>query len=311
MKFSPPKTSNSRSLYQLPPTELEAIAPAKINLALLVGGRRSNGLHRLASLVVFSEFGDRVRIGEADRLSLEVSGTHKAGVPTDGSNLAMKAASLMADGRGVRILLEKRIPAAAGLGGGSSDAATVLRLLSRLWNEPLPSHRLLMDLGADIPACIVGSPVFVEGAGELVAPAGCVPGLSMLLVNPGVQVATGAVFDAFAGTGTPNLELPPDHGSEMGFHSWLAAQRNDLEEAAIGLEPAITEVLREIRQLQGCRLARMSGSGATCFGVFADPILARAAARKVRTRNPGWWALATSCRPSPSRASAVSGDGEA
>ena len=298
-------------MNQLPPTDLEGIAPAKINLALHVGGCRSDGLHRLASFVVFSEFGDRVRIGEADRLSLEVSGTHKAGVPTDGSNLAMKAASLMAGGRGARIVLEKRIPVAAGLGGGSSDAATVLCLLSRLWNEPLPPRSMLMELGADIPACIVGYPVFVEGAGDLVAPAGCMPGLSMLLVNPGVQVATGAVFDAFAGSGTPNLELPPDHGSDAGFHSWLAAQRNDLEEAAIGLEPAIADVLGEIRQLPGCRLARMSGSGATCFGVFADPILAGAAARKVRTRNPGWWAVATNCRPSPNRASAVSGDGEA
>ena len=288
MKDSPP----------LPSTELAGIAPAKVNLALHVGGCRSDGLHRLASLVVFTEFGDKIGVGDATGISLKVSGPFRADVPNDGSNLVLRAATLMAGRRGAAISLEKRIPVAAGLGGGSSDAAEVLRLLSRCWNVPLPSEVSIMGLGADVPACLAGCPAIVEGAGEVVSPVGCVPELRLLLVNPGIPVPTKSVFRAFSGSGTPMLEPPGDGCGASEFVAWLAAQRNDLEAVAIGLEPEVGRMIGRIRQLPGCLLSRMSGSGATCFGIFAGTAEAEEAARTLKSENPSWWVSATATRRS-------------
>ena len=289
------------------PTEAKGIAPAKINLALHVGGRRSDGLHRLASLVVFTQYGDQIQIRSSNGLSLEVSGPFREHVPDDGSNLVLRAAALIADGRGAAIALCKRIPAAAGLGGGSSDAAEVLRLLTGFWNEPLPSHDALMDLGADVPACLAACPAIVEGAGELVSPVDCVPNLHFVLVNPGVPISTGSVFRAFDGTGIPVLKPPPDQCSVSEFVSWLAVQRNDLEAVAVGMEPEIGRVLDRIRQLPGCLFARMSGSGATCFGIFVGTDEAVEAARWLGSENPAWWVEATASTPFSGPAVSCSG----
>ena len=288
----------------MPTTESAGVAPAKVNLALHVGGRRDDGLHRLASLVAFTEFGDGIGVGEAAGISLKVSGPFRADVPCDGSNLVLRAAALMAGRRGAAISLEKHIPVAAGLGGGSSDAAEVLRLLSRFWNVPLPSAVSVMGLGADVPACLAGCPAIVEGAGEEVSPVGCVPELRMLLVNPGIPVPTKSVFRAFSGTGTPVLKPPADGCGASEFIAWLAAQRNDLEAVAIALEPEVGRMLARIRRLPGCLLSRMSGSGATCFGIFAGTAEAEEAARTLKSENPSWWVAATLTRRSA--ASAVS-----
>lgn len=261
-------------------------------------------MHRLASLVAFTEFGDGVRVGEAAGISLEVCGPFRAEVPHDGSNLVLRAARMMAGRRGAAISLEKRIPVAAGLGGGSSDAAEVLRQLSRSWNVPIPPGISLMELGADVPACLAGCPAVVEGAGEVVSPVDCVPELQLLLVNPRLPISTKSVFRAFSGSGTPVLEPPGDGCGASEFIAWLAAQRNDLEAVAIGLEPEVGRMLGRIRRLPGCLLSRMSGSGATCFGIFAEMAKAAEAARTLKSECPSWWIAATSTRR-PS-ASAVS-----
>lgn len=287
----PPKGS-----LPLPSTETAGVAPAKINLALHVGGCREDGLHRLASLVAFTEFGDGVRVANATGISLEVRGPFRADVPHDGSNLVLRAARMMAGRRGAAISLEKRIPVAAGLGGGSSDAAEVLRQLSRSWNVPLPSGVSLMELGADVPACLAGCPAVVEGAGEVVSPVDCVPELQLLLVNPGLPMSTKSVFGAFRGSGTPMLEPPGNRCGPSEFIAWLTAQRNDLEAVAIGLEPEVGRILARIRRLPGCMLSRMSGSGATCFGIFAETGKAAEAARTLKTEFPSWWVAATSTR---------------
>ena len=285
-------------------TETVGVAPAKVNLALHVGGCREDGLHRLASLVAFTEFGDVVGVSDAAGLSLEVCGPFRADVPHDGTNLVLRAAGMLAGGRGAAISLEKRIPVAAGLGGGSSDAAEVLRQLSRSWNAPLPPGISLMELGADIPACLLGCPAVVEGAGEVVSPVECVPELQLLLVNPGLPLSTKSVFRAFRGSGTPKLEPPGDRCGASEFIAWLAAQRNDLEAVAIGLEPEVGRMLGRIRRLPGCLLSRMSGSGATCFGIFAEMSQVAEAARTLRSECPSWWVAVTSTRSSP--ASAIS-----
>ena len=286
----------------MPSTEAAGVAPAKINLALHVGGRREDGLHRLASLVAFTEFGDGVGVGDAAGISLDVRGPFRADVPLDGSNLVLRAARLMAGRRGAAISLEKRIPVAAGLGGGSSDAAEVLRQLSRSWNVPLPPGVSLMELGADVPACLAGCPALVKGAGEVVSPVDCVPELQLLLVNPGLPISTKLVFRAFNGSGTPVLEPPDDGCGASEFIVWLAAQRNDLEAVAIGLEPEVGRMLGRIRRLPGCLLSRMSGSGATCFGIFDGMANAAEAARTLKSECPSWWVAATSIRRSPASA---------
>ena len=277
-------------------TETAGVAPAKINLALHVGGRREDGLHRLASLVAFTEFGDGVGLANAAGVSLEVRGPFGADVPHDDSNLVLRAARMMAGRRGAAISLEKRIPVAAGLGGGSSDAAEVLRQLSLFWNAPLPPEISLMELGADVPACLAGCPAVVEGAGEVVSPVDWVPELQLLLVNPGIPISTKSVFRAFRGSGTPMLEPPGCCRGASEFIAWLAAQRNDLEAVAIGLEPEVDRLLGRIRRLPGCLLSRMSGSGATCFGIFSEMAEAAEAARTLKSECPSWWIAATSTR---------------
>ncbi|BBK44256.1 4-diphosphocytidyl-2-C-methyl-D-erythritol kinase [Allostella vacuolata] len=293
---------------QAPPRRVREHAPAKVNLFLHLVGRRPDGYHLLDGLVAFTRFGDRVEVTAADSLSLSVEGPFADQVPAGDGNLALTAAAALraalAEGGagaspGAAIRLEKRVPVAAGLGGGSGDAAAVLRALARLWNVPpgVDLHGLAARLGADVPMCLAGRPARIAGIGDRLAPCPAFPSLPILLVNPRVPLATPAVFRARAsrtGPGAWRETVPPfPTGAAEGLLAALAATGNDLTDAARSLAPAVGTVLDALAGLDGCRLARMSGSGATCFALFADPPAAARAARRLRRARPDWWIAAT------------------
>lgn len=265
----------------------EVFAPAKVNLALHVTGRRSDGYHLLDSLVAFADVGDVIRIHPAEQLSLAVTGPMAAGVPADGSNLVMRAAE--AFGVPVSLLLEKHLPAAAGIGGGSSDAAATLRGMREVTGLDWPLDPL--SLGADVPVCLLASAAFMRGIGEEVEPVR-LPPLPAILVNPRVGVSTPAVFKAMTCRNNPPMDALPEAPDVEAVLDWLAAQRNDLEAPALGLQRVISEVLEALRTLPGARLTRMSGSGATCFALFGSRDEAEAQAEDLRAARPGWWVQA-------------------
>jgi len=269
---------------------------AKINLTLQIVGRRPDGYHELESLVVFAEVGDVLKIEAAGNLSLCVDGPFAPGLASEDDNLVLRAAQALAERAGVApaasVTLTKNLPVASGIGGGSADAAAALRGLSRLWNIALPAvelEALALGLGADVPVCLRGEPVVMSGIGETLQPVPAVPPLWLLLVNPGVAVATPAVFKALAGACSAVAEprLPP--ADPAGFIAWVSARRNDLEAPACSLAPVIRDVLAVLAVLPGCRLARMSGSGATCFGLFESEDAARGAATALAGGHVGWW----------------------
>lgn len=282
---------------------IEAFAPAKVNLALHVTGRRADGYHLLDSLVVFADVGDRLTLADASDLSLTVTGPFAPGVPVDGSNLVLKSAALIAAGRGARIVLEKHLPHGGGIGGGSSDAAAALKALARIWGVPLPKANDVLRLGADVPVCLgAPAPHRIQGIGELLAPAPALPDAHLVLVNPGVAVPTAEVFGrlaAGAGAGNPGLAAFPGVLDFERFAGWLAAQRNDLEVPARAIAPAIETAASALRTQPDCRLARMTGSGSTVFGLFATAGQARAAATRIAVAEPRWWVrAATMLKPS-------------
>lgn len=282
--------------------EMEAaagFAPAKVNLSLRVTGRRADGYHLLDSLVVFAGVGDRLSVAPSADLALTVTGPFAAGLEGDADNLVLRAARALAAAAGIApfgaLTLEKNLPVASGIGGGSSDAAAALRLLALYWGLTLPSAtmaKLALGLGADVPVCLRRQPVRMAGIGEVITPVPPLPGgLGLLLVNPGLACPTPAIFRAraAAGAGFSPADAVPAMRAETpaALAAALAASGNDLEEAAIGLTPAIGAVLAAIGARPGCLLARMSGSGATCFGLFATEAEAEAAASALR--RPGWW----------------------
>lgn len=268
------------------------LAPAKINLTLHVTGQQPNGYHVLDSLVVFTEFGDEVSISAGDGLTLDVSGEQAPALAPENDNLVLRAARLMGE-QGGALRLVKNLPVASGMGGGSSDAAATLHLLSDLRGAPLPSTDQAMALGADVPVCLAApSPCRMRGLGERVEPVLGVPALWMLLVNPGQALATPAVFQALASR--QNAPMPqhlPQWSDAVGFCDWLNTQRNDLEPPALSLVPQVAEVLTALTQQPGCLLARMTGSGATCFAVFASEAALSHAAQAMR--RPDWFVAAT------------------
>ncbi len=270
---------------------LESFAPAKVNLALHVLGRRDDGYHLLDSLVVFAAVGDVLRAAPDGALTLAVTGPFAAALDGTGDNLVLRAARALAAASGVapraRLTLEKRLPVASGIGGGSADAAAALRVLARLWGVAPASAELALALGADVPVCLAGRAARMGGIGETLAPAPRLPECGIVLVNPGVAVATHAVFRARSGGFSPPLDLPAGWEDAAAMAADLARLRNDLEAPACALEPAIGTVLAALLALPGARLARMSGSGATCFALFATAAAARAAAARVA--RPGWW----------------------
>jgi 4-diphosphocytidyl-2-C-methyl-D-erythritol kinase len=275
-------------------------APAKVNLFLHVVGRRADGYHLLDSLAVFPAVGDTLRAVPADELSLALEGPFGGALTAEPDNLVLRAARGLADlagvGAGARLTLVKTLPVASGIGGGSADAAAALRLLGRLWDvapAPGPLHALALRLGADVPVCLASLPARMGGVGEVLAPAPALPAFGLALVNPGVAVSTPEVFRARAGGFSPPAVLPPGWADAAALAAGLAALGNDLEPAAVALRPVIGETLAALRATPGCLLARMSGSGATCFGVYADAAAAAVAAATLR--RPGWWAWGGAC----------------
>ncbi|MCJ2131998.1 4-(cytidine 5'-diphospho)-2-C-methyl-D-erythritol kinase [Methylobacterium sp. E-045] len=284
-------------------------APAKINLTLHVLGRReADGYHELESLVAFTGSGDTLSLAPGVELTLHVSGpTAGPAGPLD-DNLVIRAARALAEAvPGLRIggfHLIKRLPVAAGIGGGSSDAAAALRLLARLNDLPL-DHPAVVDAaratGADVPVCLDPRGRMMRGAGEDVGPALSFAPLPAVLINPGVPVATAPVFKALGLTvGQRHAgEAHPILARGLGSDETLAAvtpARNDLEAPALTVAPVIADTLLALRDRPGCRLARMSGSGATVFGVFATRSDAVRAAAAIRAIQPSWWVRAALLR---------------
>jgi 4-diphosphocytidyl-2-C-methyl-D-erythritol kinase len=279
---------------------VEAFAPAKVNLYLHVTGRRGDGYHMLDSLIAFADIGDRLTAEPAGVLSLEVSGPEARSLPsTYEDNLVLRAARLLAAHAGITtgaaLRLQKSLPVAAGIGGGSSDAAAALRALRQLWQVSVGDaalRALAAELGADIPACVGGRAVWVGGIGERIDPAAALPKAGILLANPRTKLPTAAVFAARRGAFGGPGRFEPMPASVVGLAQTLMRCRNDLTDAAIGLVPEIGAVLASLRALPGALLARMSGSGATCFALFRDRGAAERAREALAAAEPRWWCAA-------------------
>lgn len=261
-------------------TTAEGFAPAKINLTLHVTGQRADGYHLLDSLVVFADVGDRLWYEPGPALSLEITGGFADGVPADRRNLVWRAAE--ACGWTGHVRLEKNLPHGAGIGGGSSDAAAVLRDLGG-------PGEAAVALGADVPVCLSPRPQRMQGIGEELTDVAGVPPLHLVLVNPGGHVPTPDVFRALAVKENTDMGPLPVFGTRSAFLDWLMAQRNDLQTPALACAP---DVQLALDALQGADLVRMSGSGATCFGIFPDCTEARATAERIAHDHSGWWVRA-------------------
>jgi len=285
--------------------DLAEFAPAKVNLTLHVLGRRPDGYHEIESLVAFADVGDRLTFVPGDTLELDVTGPAAQAAGLGGDNLVFKAACALAERvaglRLGRFSLEKQLPVAAGLGGGSSDAAAALRLLARANSLSINDESVraaARATGADVPVCLDPQARMMRGIGEILSAPISVPKLPAVLVNPGVAVPTRDVFAALA---APTLTSPAqaDDFFEISTDaaalvSILAARRNDLETSAIKLQAVIADVLAALQASPDCLLARMSGSGATCFALFGSAGLAQDVAQRIQTDHPGWWVRTTS-----------------
>lgn len=276
---------------------IHVFAPAKVNLTLHVTGQREDGYHLLDSLVVFADCGDVLRIepGASGRLVTSGPEAEKLGDVSD--NLITKVARLFEDGSRAAIFLEKNLPVSSGIGGGSTDAAAAFRGLATARYGVESIARLaenrsapLLALGADIPMCLACEPVRVAGIGDVLRPLPAIPRLHAVLVNPRLGVSTPQVFKALACKENSAMpEVLPRFVNAGDCMSWLATQRNDLETAARQIEPTISEVQNILAATEDCRLVRMSGSGATCFGLYPDMKNAQAAASEIRGQQPDWW----------------------
>jgi 4-diphosphocytidyl-2-C-methyl-D-erythritol kinase len=276
-------------------------AHAKVNLALHVTGRRDDGYHQIESLAVFTRFGDRVETELADSDTFFVSGRYASVVPLDGGNLVLRARDALRKEAGlqdtppVAIRLEKNLPVAAGIGGGSSDAAAVLRGLIQIWNLDIDNAvlaRIGLALGADVPMCLAAQPLVAGGIGDELEILPDFPSLGLVLVHPGVTVSTAAIFAALEQRDNEKLPLLP---KKIDFHSlrnWLEITRNDLQPVAQKLHPAIGRALSALNRADA-GFARMSGSGAMCFGLFETGNVAKRAAASIRSRYPEMFVAAT------------------
>lgn len=282
-----------------------AVAPvsrcawAKINLYLEVTGRREDGYHELESLVVFAGLGDRLDFGPAPSLEIVCAGPFAGDLPSGADNLVAQAACALAEHAGVRpaarIALEKQIPVAAGIGGGSADAAAALEGLAALWGlAPKPDElmRIAAGLGADVPVCLYGRPAVVHGIGDIVERAPPLPPAWLVLANPGRPLATRRIFQARTGAFSPIVPWTGVAHDLGDLVERLAERTNDLEPAALALEPEIGRVIERLAAAPGALLARMTGSGATCFALFVTAEEARAAAAAIGAEHPAWWTAA-------------------
>lgn len=268
-------------------------APAKLNLFLQVTGRRADGYHLLDSLVVFADIGDTVDAAPAEALTLALDGPEAATLAAEPDNLVLRAAHALADAAGVApqaaLRLTKRLPVASGIGGGSADAAAALRALVRLWGLRLPAERMAaiaLSLGADVPVCLASTPRRMEGVGEVLSAAPALPEFGLVLANPRIALPTPAVFRALAGHHSGAAALPAGWEDARAMAADLARLANDLEAPAIAICPVVAEVLAALHALPGALLARMSGSGATCFAIMPD---AESAARAAASLPAAWW----------------------
>ena len=293
--------------------QLRVDAPAKINLAVHVTGQRDDGYHTLETIAVFADIGDRISAERADRDIFEITGPEAAALAGEDPdrNLVIRARdllrSLLADAGSVAppvaLTLEKHLPAGSGIGGGSADAAATLRVLAALWDcrdlsEKLTQHAAA--LGADVPMCLHGRPLVASGIGETIAPLANMPAFAMVLVNPRRHVSTPAVFSKLSKKRNP--PLPPDGIADLrdapAWAAWLSsATRNDLQAPSVSLTPEIEVCLAALEET-GALLSRMSGSGATCFGLYGNSEQAEAAATQLLRRHPDWWIK--SCMTGPS-----------
>lgn len=276
-------------------------APAKLNLYLHVTGRRADGFHLLDSLVAFADIGDRVAVAPAPRLGVDIVGPFARGLAAEGveNNLVWRAAIALAQRLGrtpdAALTLEKNLPVASGIGGGSSDAAATLKALADLWQAPLDEAALAAlaaTLGADVPVCIAARASFFGGIGDEIVDAPRLPPAPLVLVNPGIPLPTATVFRARRGAFSAPARFSTAPATVGALAALLAARRNDLTEAAAGIVPAIGEVLAALEAQQGALIARMSGSGATCFALFDEMAAAQAAAARLAAQQPRWWVAA-------------------
>ena len=286
---------------------MKRFAPAKVNLFLHVGDRRPDGYHDLLSLVVFANCGDTISVAPGSNgATLEITGPASAGLDASSSNLVLKAeAALRAwaleQGHAtpaVSISLEKNLPLASGVGGGSTDAAATLLALAEHWSLPIAADdltRLGRNIGADVPVCLRASPTLMSGDGDRLEPAPALPAFGLVLVNPRVEVPTARVFAALdMRTGTWPVQFPARTDDLRGFVAWLDRTSNDLASPAKLIAPAILRAEQALVASTGCLLARMSGSGATCFGIYPTIEAARTAAREITQSRPDWWVSAAS-----------------
>ena len=281
-------------------TLVRRAAPAKLNLYLHVLGRRDDGYHLLDSLVAFADISDVVTARPAETLSLEVTGPFAGALQDDLSgNLVWRAARALVERAGIEakaaLTLEKNLPVASGIGGGSSDAAAALRALGELWRLDLGERKfegLAQSLGADVPVCLFGETAWLGGIGERVAPASPLPPCSVVLVNPGISLSTPAVFKRRAGAFSESGRFETTPADVRALARLLETRRNDLTSQAVALAPEISRLLRALEAEAGALIARMSGSGATCFALFADAAAAEEAAGRLRLAYRGWWVAA-------------------
>ncbi|MDP1777914.1 MAG: 4-(cytidine 5'-diphospho)-2-C-methyl-D-erythritol kinase [Brevundimonas sp.] len=282
------------------------LAPAKVNLFLHVGPLEADGYHPLASLVAFADVGDRLTVEPEDRLSLAVTGPFAGALDAGDDNLVLRAARALGAAAGIgepglRITLDKQLPVAAGLGGGSSDAGAMLKLARDALGLPFDDAALAeiaAGLGADGPMCLHARAAWAEGRGDVLTFETDLPPLPALLVNPGVPSSTGAVYSAFdaGSSGQADRPAPPSVRDAASVMDWLTNQRNDLQAPALTLAPAIGKAMAAISALPGARLTRMSGSGATVFALFDTAEAAEAAGRALATLHPDWWVRPTVLR---------------
>ena len=280
---------------------MKRFAPAKINLFLHVGDRRNDGYHDLLSLVVFADCGDMIEVAPRKGPALEVTGPSAAGLDASPSNLVLRAEAALRqwaqanahDAPPVSIRLEKNLPLASGMGGGSSDAAATLHALVEHWSLPIALEDLLVvgrSIGADVPVCLRGVPTLVSGDGDRLASAPELPGFALVLVNPRMEVPTAKVFGHLdVRTGTYPHPFPAQMDSLRGFVAWLDRTSNDLASPAKQIAPQVMHVEHALTASTGCLLARMSGSGATCFGIYPTIEAANTAALEIAAAHPAWW----------------------
>jgi len=272
------------------------LAPAKINLFLHITGKREDGYHLLQSLMIFVDVGDELHFSPHDGMFIDVEGPFSTELQDPHKNLVYKAAQALAEEYKIKpaasIRLKKNLPVASGMGGGSTDAATALIGLVKLWALPEETARLqkiAQKLGADVPACLMRKPVWAEGIGEKMTRLPDMPGMHFVLLNPLTPTPTPDVFRQFRSKFSPPLQFT---GRRKTMHEWIAdlkMYRNDMTDAAMQVSPAIKPALQALADTPNCHFARLSGSGATCFGVYDHREAATAAVNKLRMQFPNWW----------------------